>query len=394
MEQAPQQHNEQEPSTPSPPVTASGGMGPRQRKAVAVLAGLIVVAGAAVFVVERSTRPEPTPSPSATSSTPAPTTSTTTVDPRASLPAFGPYPAFGPGSVFAADVSAAPLAPDGAAKVAYLAKNVAENWGGVASLNVDKYGAGFAVAAADTPKVDVRFHDCQKKGGTPPGLYDGPKYFSQVPIPADAVQAPASDGHLAVWDPTQDKLWEFWVASKGTDGRWQACWGGRIDKVSTSNGQFPPPYGVGAAGLATAGYMVTLEEAKQARIEHALGLVVMEAAPGHVFPANRDDGTSDNPAALQEGMRLRLDPSLDVETLPMNPLGKAVARAAQKYGFIVCDKGGAVAVMAETGDRWQKRTGQNPWASLGYGGEPYRALQGFPWEKVQLIRPGWGAPAS
>lgn len=372
----------------APSADAGTGGRPRRRRTaprttVALLAGLIVVAGAVVVMVERGTRPGPS----------APASPGGTGPRDGGSPDFGPYPAFAPDSIYSVDVSAAPLHPRSAAMSALLAKHVAENWGGTAPLNVAKYGAGYAVADRDTPRVDVKFVDCQKKGATPPGLYDGPKYFTQVPIPPDAVPAPGSDGHLAVFDPTQDKLWEFWIAAKDGSGSWQACWGGRIDDVRQAKGQFKAPYGVGAAGLATAGYMVRLEEAQAARIEHAMGLVVMEAAVGHSYPANRDDGTSANPAAVQEGMRLRLDPAVDVESLPMNALGKAVARAAQKYGFIVGDKGGAVAVMAETGDRWQKRTGVNPWGSLGYGGEAYLALRGFPWDRIQVIEKDWGKPA-
>lgn len=362
------------PAAPTPP----SWRGP-SRRTIAALAALVVLVSGAVAVLERMTRP-PFSAPAPSASWPGGAAS------------FGPYPAFAPDSVFQADVSTAPIHPRSAAMTALLARNVADNWGGIAPLNTAKYGAGFAVAEPDTPKVDVRFVDCQKKGGTPPGLYDGPAYFRSVPIPADAVPAPGSDGHLAVFDPGADRLWEFWIAAKDQRGRWQACWGGRIDDVSRANGQFPAPYGVGAAGLATVGYMVRLAEAKAARIDHAMGLVVMEAAPGHSYPANRDDGISSNPAALQEGLRLRLDPSVDVGALPMNSLGKAVARAAQRYGFIVCDKGGAVAVMAETGGRWEQRTGTNPWESLGYGGEAYQALRGFPWEKVQVIAKDWGKP--
>lgn len=351
----------------------------RSRWLLAALFASVLVAAGAVLLVERSTRPEPVPSPSATAG------------PDAS--GFGPYPSFGATSVFAADVRAAPLDPRGPAIAAQLARDVANNWGGVAPINVAKYGTGYAVAGPDTPRVDVKYVDCQKKGATPPGLYDGPTYFAQVPMPADAVPAPGSDGHLAVWDPTQDKLWEFWAASKDPSGSWRACWGGRIDDVSTSAGQFRAPYGVSASGLAGAGFMIRLEEAKAASIDHAMGLVVMEAAPGHGYPANRDDGTSSNPAAVQEGTRLRLDPAVDVEALPMNSLGKAVARAAQKHGFIVCDKGGAVAVVAETGDRLQQRTGSNPWSSMGYGGDPSQALKGFPWDRIQVVAKDWGKPA-
>lgn len=357
-----------------------------RRTVVAALGALVLVAGGAVLFLERSTRPaEPGP-------TPATTARSAASAGAPARPALGPYPTFGENAVFRVDISQAPIHADDAAIRARIVKDVAENWGGTAPLNVGDYSAGYAVAGPGTPRRDVAFHDCQRKGGTPPGLYDGPKYFAQVPIPPDAVPAPGSDGHLAVWDPEQDRLWEFWVASRRGDGSWQACWGGRIDQVSRANGQFAVPYGVGASGMATAGYMVTLQEAYDRRIEHALGLVVMTAAPGHSYPANRDDGNSALPGAVKEGTRLRLDPTFDVDASGLTAIGKAVAKAAQRYGFIVVDKGGAVAVMAESGERVRGATGSNPWAPLGERGEAYRALQGFPWDRIQVIEHDWGKP--
>lgn len=364
------------------PAERTGGS--RRRRMMGVLAGVIVVAGGTVLVLERQTRPEPAPRPPVTEPIPSSGSGTLPAD-------FGPYPAFGADTVFRTDISKAAVNPAGPAMTARLTSMVDNNWGGVAPLNVAKYGAAYAVAVADTPKQDVRFVDCQNKGARPPGLYDGPKHFAQVPIPGDAVAAPGTDGHLAVYDPRQDRLWEFWIAQKTSDG-WQACWGGRIDGVSRATGQFPAPYGVSASGLALTGLMVSLRDAQRHEIDHAMGLVVMEAARGHSYPANRDDGISDNPAALREGTRLRLDPAVDVTALQLTPLGKAVARAAQKYGFIVVDKGGAVAVVAETGDRWVQRVGVNPWSELVPTGEAYQALKGFPWSRLQVIEHDWGRP--
>ncbi|GAB76700.1 hypothetical protein SAMN05421595_1832 [Austwickia chelonae] len=349
-----------------------------QRVTVLLLAAVLVVGGA-VWFVERSTRPGAgPPSPGASSSSPE--------------SSFGPYPRFAPGSVFTQELTSAPVDQGRRPQVELIARHVRDNWGGIAALNVDDYAAGFAVASSETPRVDVLFHDCQRKGGTPAGLYDGAKHFVGVPIPDDAVPASASDGHLAVWDRERDILWEFWVASRRPDGRWQACWGGRIDRVSQADGRFPAPFGASAAGLAASGYMVTLEEARRLQIDHAMGLVVMEAGRGHHYPANRDDGTSARPEAVKEGTRLRLDPSVDVDSSSLTPLGKAIARAAQKYGFIVVDKGGAVAVMAESGGRHRAATGRDPWADLGRGTPAYQVLRGFPWDRLHVVEPGWGAP--
>lgn len=57
------------------------------------------------------------------------------------------------------------------------------------------------------------------------------------------------------------------------------------------------------------------------------------------WPANRSDGwnPTNEPNHIPEGMRFRLDPSVNVDALKMHPVGKAIAKAAQKYGFVIWD---------------------------------------------------------
>ncbi len=344
---------------------------------VAALAVVLVVLALAVGVLRPERRPE----------IPAPVPSTPHADER-----FGPYPRFAPDSPFYADISAAPVDPRTPAMARRLKAQVTGRYNGVAALNTTKFSASFVRATPDTPRGDVAFDNCQDKPSIPGKLYDGPAYFREVPIPEHAVPAEGSDGHLAVWEPDSDTLWEFWKAVRRPDGTWQACWGGRIDRVSEAGGAFEFPYGVAASGLAHTGYMVTLQEAREGRIEHAMGLVVPDPAKGHVYPATRSDGDARDPAALKEGTRLRLDPGIDVESLPLTPLGRAIARAAQRYGFIVTDRGGAVAVMAEGADVHRARSGDNPWRDTLSGVPSYEQLKGFPWDHVQVIQAGWGRP--
>ena len=88
----------------------------------------------------------------------------------------------------------------------------------------------------------------------------------------------------------------------------------------------------------------------------------------------------------------KVDPSVDVDALRLTPLAKAIAKAAQTYGFIVPDRGGAVAVMAEGVDVHRERTGEDPWAQMLSGVPSYEQLKGFPWERTQVIRRDWGRP--
>ena len=42
---------------------------------------------------------------------------------------------------------------------------------------------------------------------------------------------------MTIWQPKTDTLWEFWQASKQSDG-WHASWGGAIKHVSQSRGYY------------------------------------------------------------------------------------------------------------------------------------------------------------
>ncbi|UUZ49880.1 hypothetical protein LP420_06990 [Massilia sp. B-10] len=76
--------------------------------------------------------------------------------------------------------------------------------------------------------------------------------------------------------PSTDSLWEFWVTKKNVDGQWQACWGGKMSNVSTSNGIWPFPYGTTATGLPFVGGQITAEELSRGEIRHVIGISLVE----------------------------------------------------------------------------------------------------------------------
>lgn len=298
-----------------------------------------------------------------------------------------------PTSPFYQRIDKAPLAVNSAALVQNLSDQVRNHWGGIAATNAYEFNTSFYEAAPNTPRVTVGFHNCQNKPRTPKGLYDGPKYFVDVPIPPEALPAKGTDGQMTVYDPAADQLWEFWVMRKDTAGKWEACWGGRIDDVSTNIGQFPFPYGVSASGLVTSAGMITIDEARRGEINHVMNLALLQVRSWeHVsWPANRSDGSSQNPNTFMEGQRLRLDPTLDLDQYNLTPFARMVAEAAQTYGFIVKDRSGAVAVATQDGRLEQARTGTNPWRTL-LGTEPYLAMKNFPWDKMQALPKDYGKP--
>ena len=328
--------------------------------------------------------------------TPATTSASPAVDEplaRVASPVGG---VFGPGSVWKVDVSSAPVAADSPAMVAGLAKQVATHFGS-AAFNVHQFNTTFYVADPGTVRRRIGFHDCQRKGHVPRQLYDCMRgaHFDGVPIPDGAVPAAGTDAELTVWNPATDQLWEFWKAKRTATG-WQACWGGRIDRVSRSPGFFRHGMGATATGLPNAGGMVGIRDAQLGHIRHALSLQLVDTDGWQRFswPAQRSDGHNPRnlPHRIPEGTRLRLDPNLDVAALPLHPLARMIARAAQRYGFIVTDKGGAVAVLAESGAATQAATGNNPWTALLGASPSYAVLRHFPWGSLQALPHNYGSP--
>jgi hypothetical protein len=312
---------------------------------------------------------------------------------RASTAPGSAYP-FSDDSVWRTPVRDAPVHENSDAMVAHLAESVASRFGGVAAFNLREYNAAYYVVGEDEPRTDVAFDDCQDKGGTPAGLHDGDRHFVDVPIPADAQPAAGTDGALVIYSPQTDQLWEFWKAQRTGDG-WAACWGGRIDDVSTSPGHFEDHYGTTATGLPHAAAMISLADLRAGRIEHAMGLILAEPAlwKTYSWPAQRSDGASDDADAVPEGLRLRLAADVDVPALDLHPLAEMVALAAQEYGFIVVDQGGATGVYTESGAAEEAATGTDPWEEALGDARAYEVLKDFPWDRLEAMPMDYGKPS-
>jgi hypothetical protein len=211
--------------------------------------------------------------------------------------------------------------------------------------------------------------------------------MSAVPIPAGAQAAKGTDEDMVVWQPSTGREWELWRAQR-EDGQWTACWGGEFQDARTSDGVFPAPLGVSASGLSILAGQIHLEELQQGQIEHALEVSLPDTAPGFVWPANRDDGESHAADAIHEGTRFRLNPSLDLASLHLNPVALAVATAIQRYGLIVSDTAGAVALAAQDPSPLMREGKANPYVAL-LGSNPYGVLEAVPWGQLEAVSPGY-----
>lgn len=355
------------------------------RIAAAGVLGVVLVTGGVACSPSPSPSPSPRPSSDLASSSPS-TAPVTSPDAASSV-----YP-FSDQTFWRTPLDSAPIAARSQSMVDYLVASITDRYNGVAAFNAHQYNSPLYRVAADVSRIDVRFDDCQGKGYVPAGLTGDGGQFTGVPMPTDAVPATGTDGELSIWSPSSDQLWEFWKAKKAADGTWSACWGGRIDHVSTGDGRFPGIFGATATGLPNAGGAVRYDEIKRGSIDHAISLIIPNPAVSSNFswPAQRSDGSDANPDALPEGTRLRLDPTVDVTAIGLSRAAVTVARAAQKYGFVVVDRGGSVSVLAEQVDA---ASGLDPWRKL-LGGPDYSVLAGFPWSKLQVMQKDYGKPAS
>jgi hypothetical protein len=218
--------------------------------------------------------------------------------------------------------------------------------------------------------------------------------WSAVPLPPEAHPAAGTDGHLVVWQPSTDRLWEFWRLVHDVRG-WHASWGGAMQKVSSNPGVYGPEawpgadrsWGASASSLSIAGGLITLEDLRLGQINHALAMAAPNVRAGvYASPAQRTDGTSSELLSLPEGAHLRLDPTLDLASLHLPRLTLMIAEAAQRYGIFIRDRASYVTSFYAQDPT---PTGSNPYAgSTGYfeGLYPNQVLSSFPWNRLEVLK--------
>jgi hypothetical protein len=297
---------------------------------------------------------------------------------------------FAPDSVWNAPLPGdAALDPESEALVRTLRDTVARNqadgtgpWIGVSGTSP------LYVVPEDQPTVRVRLDAGEWKARMQ-------EAFAAVPIPAHARPAEGADAHMTVWQPSTDRLWEFYRARKGPDG-WHANFGGAMTSVSRSPGYYTKEswpglseswWGATASSLPVIAGTMMIDELKAGVIPHALAMNVPFARPKrYSWPAQRTDGSSSDSNAIPEGARFRLDPRLDIDKLDLPPMTRMMAEAAQRYGIIVRDQTGhAVSFFAEN----PAPHGTNPYTGpdgFYHGQSPNAVLSAFPWEHLQLLK--------
>jgi hypothetical protein len=286
--------------------------------------------------------------------------------------------------------SDAPVDPSSPARIASLLGVINPPGRGV-WINWNQYSVPVYRVPADQPTLPVTLD-------TPnPALQ---RAWKAVPIPPSAAPAPGVDASLVVYQPSTDRMWEFWQLSKQSDG-FHARWGGAMASISTNPGYYSPlawpnlsssegwGWGSSASSLPAVAGLMTISELRSGHIDHALAVSVAQACTWFVWPAQRTDGASTDPNCLPEGAHLRLDPSLDLPSLNLPPIAQMMATAMQRYGIIVHDtSNSSVSFFAE-----QPADGSDPYDGPNgiFGGlQEWQFLPQIPWGHLRLLQMGPG----
>jgi hypothetical protein len=145
-------------------------------------------------------------------------------------------------------------------------------------------------------------------------------------------------------------------------------------------------WGATGTSIPVAAGLIRASEIAAGYIPHAIAASVPDAcASWFVSPAQRSDGNDANfNNCVPEGARLRLDPSLNVDALPLSPIARVIARAAQQYGIIVRDVTHSTFTFYGEDPKSAGTLVYGAGGPLGDVGH-YSMFSGFPWRSLQVI---------
>jgi hypothetical protein len=276
----------------------------------------------------------------------------------------------------------APLDPQSAQLVATLRQAVADAvtrrfW---PTINTTQYSTPIYQVPENQRRLTVTLDD---PAGYRQSLREA---LRAVPVPPGAEAAGGNDQHMVIWQPSKDTMWEFWKMHQ-VGGQWHARAAGRMQDVSKNPGYFAgprgSPWGATATSLPLVGGLMLPNELRRGRIDHALAISIPRPrASTWSLPAQRTDGWVSDPAAVPEGTRFRLDPSVNVAKLELPRPLRAMAFAAQHYGIVVRDTAATPVFYAED----PRSLGSNPYPKIFEHQPLGPMLARFPWDHLQAMK--------
>lgn len=258
--------------------------------------------------------------------------------------------------------------------------------------------SGWGVATADAGPGDPEYAIPQTK-------YTG-TLDPLVRIPLGTKPAAAGDAHLTVRDIENNREHDFWQpVYNTTTGRIASCSAGasfplgalaasELNKATGNAANFPLRRGI-----------ITPEEIASDLIDHPLvwgnpkiggsggggqppGWTSVDAGgagTGWRFPAFHNAVTAGTDAGrnLPEGAWLRLNPSVNENSLAITNWEKTICRALKTYGMFLRDNSGQTAVYTE--DCKNRGNNSTLWAAVGMTATYVAFSAAFPWSSLQLL---------
>jgi hypothetical protein len=257
-----------------------------------------------------------------------------------------PFRAFTPDSWWNTPIPAdAPSHPRAAAILRYMrtAEESAEGCVRLAGAKGSQWGQPVYWASPEDPTRRVSVDSDEP----PPELRD-------LRIPDGAVAAENNDGSMTLFDVDRGYVVALTNADYDADrDSWRAS-GATVTYLDSNGldvrtGESSDERNRGShRGNNGAVMMARLDEVAAGRIEHVLKVASgPDPAPEAVFPMVGSDGDSSDPSAPPQGLRFRIKPSVDLDSLDLPPQALVIARALQDYGFYIGDSGGVTALKLE-----------------------------------------------
>jgi hypothetical protein len=239
----------------------------------------------------------------------------------------------------------------------------------------DLYEFGIAIYEVDSSITPVAV-DCTKRWGRCPletGLHRIPEY---------AEPAPGNDGTLVVIDWQEHRTVEMWQPTPEADGSWTTSWG---TTTPIDGSGVPTVFGNGA-GISHLAGVIRVEEIEQGIIDHALVFSTSEPCLDEFrYPATKTDGSATSNSCIPEGARIRLNPTIDLNTLRLTPGERIIAEALQGYGAYAVDTGGtAMAFYFEIADDATAASPGSVYTDAGLTRD-YSPLRTIPWDELQVL---------
>jgi len=156
----------------------------------------------------------------------------------------------------------------------------------------------------------------------------------------------ANDGHLIVINAATRTYYDFWKLMVDANGQPTSTNVGQVvsGSLDASNGT-PGTTAATISGLA--GDIMPGELDCATCLQHALNVVVPSVMNSNLVsaqaPAAKTDGQVYG-AIFREGAKLRFDPAVNVDTLPVSTAVKAILHALQNYGAVITDQTGGTSI--------------------------------------------------